>query len=122
MSLNSALGIKFIPLRTPGGELIPGSGLFVKIKKAAAAVESESDMSGRSLRGKMSRQNALDHQDGNDHAKEEKERCSDEKRTKVAEEEPQAGPKQQLVKSQAEDAGTADSTLINSPPQPRNAW
>lgn len=26
-------GIKFIPLRTPGGEHIPGSGLFVKIKK-----------------------------------------------------------------------------------------
>ena len=95
----------------------------MKIKKTAAAVESESDMSGRSLRGKMSRQNALDHQDGEDHAKEEKERCSDEKRTKVAEEEPQAGPiKQQLIKSQAEDAGTADSTLINSPPQPRNAW
>ena len=85
-------------------------------------MESESDMSGRSLKGKMSRQNALDHQDGDDHAKEEKERCSDEKRTKVAEEEPQAAPKQQLIKSQAEDAGTADSTLINSPPQPRNAW
>ena len=31
-------GIKFIPLRTPGGELIPGSGLFVRIKKAATAV------------------------------------------------------------------------------------
>ena len=29
-------GIKFIPMRTPGGELIPGSGLFVRIKKAAA--------------------------------------------------------------------------------------
>lgn len=27
------LGIKFITLRTPGGEIIPGSGLFVKIKK-----------------------------------------------------------------------------------------
>ena len=27
------IGIKFIPLRTPGGELIPGSGLFVQIKK-----------------------------------------------------------------------------------------
>ena len=26
-------GIKFIPLRTPGGELIPESGLFVQIKK-----------------------------------------------------------------------------------------
>ena len=31
------VGIKFIPLRTPGGELIPGSGLFVKIKKTVAA-------------------------------------------------------------------------------------
>ena len=35
--LNNIIGIKFIPLRTPGGELIPGSGLFVKIKKTAAA-------------------------------------------------------------------------------------
>ena len=35
-----SVGIKFIPLRTPGGELIPGSGLFVKTKKAAAATGS----------------------------------------------------------------------------------
>ena len=42
------VGIKFIPLRTPGGELIPGSGLFVKIKKAAAATGStESEASDR---------------------------------------------------------------------------
>ena len=34
-------GLKFIPLRTPGGELIPGSGLFVKIKKATAATTEE---------------------------------------------------------------------------------
>ena len=34
-------GIKFIPLRTPGGELIPGSGLFVQIKKTATANASE---------------------------------------------------------------------------------
>lgn len=27
--------MKFIPLRTPGGELVPGSGLFVKIRKKA---------------------------------------------------------------------------------------
>ena len=32
-SLSSFPGIKFIPLRTPGGELIPESGLFVQIKK-----------------------------------------------------------------------------------------
>ena len=31
-------GIKFIPLRTPGGELIPGSGLFVQIKKMVLSV------------------------------------------------------------------------------------
>lgn len=39
-------GIKFIPLRTPGGELIPGSGLFVKIKneskdKTSGEVQNE---------------------------------------------------------------------------------
>ena len=33
-------GIKFIPLRTPGGELILESGLFVQIKKTS--VESDS--------------------------------------------------------------------------------
>ena len=26
-------GIKYVPLRTPGGELIPESGLFLRIKK-----------------------------------------------------------------------------------------
>lgn len=34
-------GIKFIPLRTPGGDFIPGSGLFVRIKKTAAATKRE---------------------------------------------------------------------------------
>ena len=29
-------GMKFIPLRTPGGELIPGSGLFIKVMKVLA--------------------------------------------------------------------------------------
>ena len=32
------VGIKFIPLRTPGGELIPGSGLFVQIKKTVTVL------------------------------------------------------------------------------------
>ena len=36
-------GMKFIPLRTPGGELIPGSGLFVKIKKKAIGTDETSD-------------------------------------------------------------------------------
>ena len=36
-------GIKFIPLRTPGGELIPGSGLFVQIKKTVVSVPDRSD-------------------------------------------------------------------------------
>ena len=36
-------GIKFIPLRTPGGELIPGSGLFVQIKKTVVPVPETSD-------------------------------------------------------------------------------
>lgn len=36
------VGIKFIPLRTPGGELIPGSGLFVKIKKFTKSKEKTS--------------------------------------------------------------------------------
>ena len=36
-------GIKFIPLRTPGGESIPESGLFVRIKK----VEERHDHGGR---------------------------------------------------------------------------
>ena len=101
----------------------------MKIKKTAAvdsntAADPESDMSGQSLRGKMNRQNALDHQDGEDHAKEEREKHSGERKTEVAEREPQAAPpaRQQLAKNQAEDTGTADSTLINSPPQPRNAW
>ena len=50
------VGIKFIALRTPGGELIPGSGLFVQIKKTAA------EMSGR--RGQINRQEAVDLKDG----------------------------------------------------------
>ena len=37
------VGIKFIPLRTPGGELIPGSGLFVQIKKIVISVPKTSD-------------------------------------------------------------------------------
>jgi hypothetical protein len=37
------VGIKFIPLRTPGGELIPGSGLFVQIKKTVVSVPKTSD-------------------------------------------------------------------------------
>lgn len=37
---HDTVGIKFIPLRTPGGEIIPGSGLFVKIKKTVAAEPS----------------------------------------------------------------------------------
>ena len=37
------VGIKFIPLRTPGGELIPGSGLFVQIKKIIISVPQTSD-------------------------------------------------------------------------------
>ena len=39
------IGIKFIPLRTTGGELIPESGLFVRINKEAAE-----DVQPRSLR------------------------------------------------------------------------
>lgn len=37
-------GMKFIPLRTPGGELIPGSGLFVKIRKADAVSGCTTDL------------------------------------------------------------------------------
>ena len=64
-------GIKFIPLRTPGGELIPGSGLFVQIKKTAAATpgstESEArdreaveDIPSKSQVRRISRQEAID--------------------------------------------------------------
>ena len=35
-------GIKFVPLRIPGGELIPGSGLFVKVKKFTESKEKTS--------------------------------------------------------------------------------
>jgi hypothetical protein len=103
----------------------------VQIKKFVTAVDSnsssESDMSGRSLRGKMSRQNALDHQDGDDHTKEEREKHTGEKRTDVAEREPQAaaghGRQQQMVKSgQAEDTSIADSSFISNPPKTRHAW
>ena len=38
--LPSHSGIKFIPLRTPGGELILESGLFVKIKKMTPESDS----------------------------------------------------------------------------------
>ncbi len=34
-------GLKFIPLRTPGGELILESGLFVQIKKISATTQSD---------------------------------------------------------------------------------
>ena len=37
------VGMKFIPLRTPGGELIPGSGLFVRIKKKTIAAQVETN-------------------------------------------------------------------------------
>ena len=43
MVLTIDVGIKFIPLRTPGGELIPGSGLFVQIKKIVISVPKTSD-------------------------------------------------------------------------------
>ena len=56
-------GIKFIPLRTPGGELIPGSGLFVKIKKKEAtepASETAQPTSSRQSSNRMKRQEAIE--------------------------------------------------------------
>lgn len=35
-------GIKFVPMRTNGGELIPESGIFVRIKKSEGVSGSES--------------------------------------------------------------------------------
>ena len=43
-------GIKYIPLRTPGGELIPESGLFLRIKK-----EEEEGSQGAGQRGGVRR-------------------------------------------------------------------
>ena len=47
-------GIKFIPLRTPGGEIIPGSGLFVKIKKTEVKESAAEDEAGESKTAKES--------------------------------------------------------------------
>jgi hypothetical protein len=67
------IGIKFIPLRTPGGELIPGSGLFVQIKKTAGATEPETssrnaadleDTLSKSQGRRISRQQAIDTERG----------------------------------------------------------
>ncbi len=64
------IGIKFIPLRTPGGELIPGSGLFVQIKKTAGATEPETsrnaaeDTLSKSQVRRISRQEAIDTERG----------------------------------------------------------
>ena len=110
------IGIKFIPLRTPGGELIPGSGLFVKIKKTAATT-STTEMSGR--RGKISRQDALDHNNGDDYTKEERESCAAERRTDVERE--QRRQKLIIVNSQAVESSlstsTVDPSLNTSNPQ-----
>ena len=106
-------GIKFIPLRTPGGELIPGSGLFVQIKKTAVATNT-ADMSGG--RGKMNRQDAIDLQDDDDHAKEEKEKCANETRTDA---ERDSQRRQQLINSQAERSSADDSSFISNPQQTR---
>lgn len=65
-------GIKFIPLRTPGGELIPGSGLFVKIKKEVSRVTIGNKNSGHDLNARqeitkrhlISRQVGFDFEDG----------------------------------------------------------
>ena len=113
-------GIKFIPLRTPGGELIPGSGLFMQIKKTAVATNTADMSSGR---GKINRQDAIDLQDVGDHAKEEREKCAGERpRTDSVERDQK---RQQLINSQAEESlGTsaADLSLINNPQQTRNTW
>ena len=72
------IGIKFIPLRTPGGELIPGSGLFVQIKKTAAATttgaqaeqpeasnrKAAEDVLSKSQDRRISRQEAIDTERG----------------------------------------------------------
>ena len=51
-------GIKFIPLRTTGGELIPESGLFVRINKEAAEDVQPSSLRMRSAN--LRRQEELD--------------------------------------------------------------
>ena len=64
-------GIKFIPLRTPGGELIPGSGLFVKIKKkeikesATEGEAGEDEIAQEPARrlGKLGKQETIDFDD-----------------------------------------------------------
>ena len=115
---NMTIGIKFIPLRTPGGELIPGSGLFVKIKKTAATT-STTEMSGR--RGKISRQDALDHNNGDDYTKEERESCAAERRTDVESLREQRRQKLIIVNSQAVESSlstsTVDPSLNTSNPQ-----
>ena len=67
------VGIKFIPLRTPGGELIPGSGLFVQIKKTVAftgSTEPEAsnreavEVSSKPQVRRISRQEAIDNEHG----------------------------------------------------------
>ena len=64
-----SVGTKFIPLRTPGGELVPGSGLFVQIKKTATPgstelearnIEAVESVPSKSQVRRISRQEAID--------------------------------------------------------------
>lgn len=55
----TAVGIKYIPLRTPGGELIPESGLFLKIKKEEEKDKLERQGGTRQRRKKLSHQKGM---------------------------------------------------------------
>ena len=66
-----SVGMKFIPLRTPGGELVPGSGLFVRIKKTATPQAGSTELEARNREAvesvpsksqvrRISRQEAID--------------------------------------------------------------
>ena len=118
MVYSMTIGIKFIPLRTPGGELIPGSGLFVQIKKTATATIPE--MSGRRVKNvcHISRQEAIDLEDGDDHTilKDQEREISYSGGRRNEKERDQKG---QQLNSQAEGSFTmmsaADSSFISNP-------
>ena len=85
-------------------------------------------MSGASLKGKINRQNALDLQDDDDHAMEEK-GAGERTDTASMERDPQIKRQQRLMNSQREgslDTSTtssaADSSFICNPQQTRNTW
>lgn len=66
------LGIKFVPLRTTGGELIPESGLFLRIVKEEEGGRREEERKVAGGRRKLSHQDCIVEESGEfDHVRRE---------------------------------------------------